>query len=103
VRGANPAAKFFRAQQALVKEGNKSLFRLIAAGPLGRGEAIQFPLLRAANGLGTIQAGAVGVIQYRSWSNEFANLIITQRSFQANAKIITTSDEMLQDTINLKR
>ena len=36
-------------------------------------------------------------------SNEFTNLIITQRGFQANTKIITMVDEMLQDVINLKR
>jgi flagellar hook protein FlgE len=33
---------------------------------------------------------------------EFANLITTQRGFQANARIITTSDEMLQEVVNLK-
>ena len=36
-------------------------------------------------------------------SNEFSDLIITQRGFQANTKIITTVDEMLQDLINMKR
>jgi flagellar hook protein FlgE len=36
-------------------------------------------------------------------SNEFANLITTQRAFQANARVITTSDEVLQELINLKR
>ena len=34
---------------------------------------------------------------------EFTNLIIAQRGFQANSKVITTSDEMLQDLVNLKR
>jgi len=36
-------------------------------------------------------------------SQEFTNMIVTQRGFQANSKIITTSDEMLQDLVNLKR
>ncbi len=36
-------------------------------------------------------------------ANEFTNLIITQRGFQANTKIITMVDEMLQDVISLKR
>jgi flagellar hook protein FlgE len=35
-------------------------------------------------------------------SSEFANLISTQRAFQANARIITTSDEMLQELVNMK-
>ncbi|MBS1721907.1 MAG: flagellar hook protein FlgE [Armatimonadetes bacterium] len=36
-------------------------------------------------------------------SNEFTDLIITQRGFQANTKVVTTVDEMLQDLINIKR
>jgi flagellar hook protein FlgE len=34
---------------------------------------------------------------------EFVKLITTQRGFQANSKIITTTDEMLADLINIKR
>jgi len=36
-------------------------------------------------------------------SEEFTQMIITQRGFQANSRIITTSDEMLQELVNLKR
>lgn len=36
-------------------------------------------------------------------SREFTDMIITQRGFQANSRIITTSDEMLQELVNLKR
>lgn len=36
-------------------------------------------------------------------SSEFTDMITTQRGFQANSKIITTSDEMLQELVNLKR
>jgi len=36
-------------------------------------------------------------------SEEFTNMIITQRAFQANSRVITTSDEMLQEVVNLKR
>jgi len=36
-------------------------------------------------------------------AQEFSNMIITQRGFQANSKIISVSDEMLQDLANLKR
>jgi flagellar hook protein FlgE len=36
-------------------------------------------------------------------SNEFTDMIVTQRGFQANSRIITTSDEMLQEVVNLKR
>ena len=36
-------------------------------------------------------------------AREFTNLIIAQRGFQANSRVITTSDEMLADLVNLKR
>ena len=34
---------------------------------------------------------------------EFTNMIIAQRGFQANSKVVTTSDEMLQELMQLKR
>ncbi len=34
---------------------------------------------------------------------EFSEMITTQRGFQANSRIITTSDEMIQELVNLKR
>ena len=36
-------------------------------------------------------------------AKEFTEMITTQRGFQANSRIITTSDEMLQELVNLKR
>lgn len=36
-------------------------------------------------------------------SEEFTDMIVTQRGFQANSRIITSSDEMLQELVNLKR
>jgi len=36
-------------------------------------------------------------------SQEFTNLIVAQRGFQANARIITTSDSVLQELVDLKR
>ena len=36
-------------------------------------------------------------------SNEFTSLITTQRGFQANSRIITTSDSLLEELVNLKR
>lgn len=36
-------------------------------------------------------------------ANEFVNMITTQRGFQANSRIITTSDSMLEELVNLKR
>ena len=34
---------------------------------------------------------------------EFSNMILAERGFQANSRIITTSDDMLQEVVNLKR
>lgn len=36
-------------------------------------------------------------------SQEFTNMIIAQRGFQANARVITTSDEMLNELVNMRR
>jgi flagellar hook protein FlgE len=36
-------------------------------------------------------------------ASEFADMITTQRGFQANSRIITVSDSMLEELINLKR
>ena len=34
---------------------------------------------------------------------EFTNLVVSQRGFQANSKVITTADELLQELVNMKR
>jgi flagellar hook protein FlgE len=36
-------------------------------------------------------------------AQQFTNMIMAQRGFQANSRVITASDEMLQDLVNLKR
>ncbi len=36
-------------------------------------------------------------------AKEFTDMIVAQRGFQANSRIITTSDELLQELVNLKR
>ncbi|OXS59679.1 flagellar basal body rod protein FlgG [Cohnella sp. CIP 111063] len=36
-------------------------------------------------------------------TNEFTEMIVAQRGFQSNSRIITTSDEILQEVVNLKR
>jgi flagellar hook protein FlgE len=36
-------------------------------------------------------------------TGEFSNLIVAQRAFQANARMITTSDQMMQEIVALKR
>jgi len=53
-------------------------------------------------GVGSLQGGALEMSNV-DLSQEFTNLIVAQRGFQANARIITTSDEVLQELTNLKR
>lgn len=53
-------------------------------------------------GRGTIISGALEMSNV-DLGAEFTNLIIAQRGFQANSKVITASDEMLQDLVNIKR
>ena len=36
-------------------------------------------------------------------SQEFTNMIIAQRGFQASSRVITTSDQVLEDLVNIKR
>ncbi|MCJ1713041.1 flagellar hook protein FlgE [Microbacterium sp. M1A1_1b] len=53
-------------------------------------------------GIGSLAAGTLEMSNV-DLSQEFTNLIVAQRGFQANARIITTSDEVLQELTNLKR
>ena len=54
------------------------------------------------NGLGRLISGAIEQSNV-DLGKEFVDMIITQRAFEANSKAITTSDEMLQVLVNLKR
>ena len=58
----------------------------------------------AANqgGRGKIIAGTLEMSNV-DLSDQFTDMIVTQRGFQANSRTITTSDQMLQEVINLKR
>jgi flagellar hook protein FlgE len=53
-------------------------------------------------GRGTLSAGALEMSNV-DLAEEFTGLIVAQRGFQANSKVITSSDEILQDLVNLKR
>ena len=59
-------------------------------------------LAAGTGGTGTLTPGTLEMSNV-DLSSEFTNMIITQRGFQANSRIITTSDEMLQELVNLKR
>jgi flagellar hook protein FlgE len=53
-------------------------------------------------GRGTLAPGALESSNV-DLAEEFTRLILAQRGFQANARVITTSDEVLMEAVNLKR
>jgi flagellar hook protein FlgE len=67
-----------------------------AAGPLAQ---LGVP---STNGLGKLEVGALEGSNV-DLTTELSSLITTQRAFEANSKVITTSDEVLQILVNLKR
>ncbi len=81
--------------EGLEREGN-GLFRESPAS----GEPILGP--PGEEGLGTLQAGTLEMSNV-DLAQEFTNLILSQRGFQANSRTITTSDELLQELVNMKR
>lgn len=62
------------------------------------------PIISAAgdNGAGQMISGAIEMSNV-DLANEFTEMIVASRAYQANSRSITTSDEMLQELINLKR
>jgi flagellar hook protein FlgE len=63
--------------------------------------AVQLGVAGSGN-RGVVQGGALEMSNV-DLAQEFTNLVIAQRGFQANSRMITASDELLQDLVNLKR
>jgi flagellar hook protein FlgE len=80
----------------LVKEGDNLYSGMTAAGALAQ------PAAPNTSGLGKLEVGALEGSNV-DLTTELSNLITTQRAFEANSKVITTSDEVLQALVNLKR
>ncbi len=97
----------FSDPSALVKEGNNLFSGMLSAGAIGAISGSS--LLQAtgvndpgSNGLGNIVSGTLELSNV-DLTDQFANLITTQRSFQAGSRLITVSDTLLQDIVDLKR
>jgi len=85
----------FNNHAGLLKAG-RSLYQASA----NSGQAIEGVAGETISGTissGALEASSVDIAQ------EFTNMITAQRGFQANARIITTSDNMLDELVNLKR
>ena len=85
----------FTAPDALTPLGNQNFRESVDSGS----PAIGTP---QSGGLGNIVAGAVELSNV-AIAQQFIDLISTQRSFQANARVITSSDTLLNDLINIVR
>ena len=96
----------FNDPTALVREGNNLYSGLLAAGPVGAASGTSdldaTENAPGSNGLGAIQVGTLELSNV-DLTDQFANLITTQRSFQAGSRLVTVSDSILEDIVNLKR
>ncbi len=83
----NPAGLEKIGSTAFVQSSNSGLPQIGVAGSGGRGTLL----------------GATLEMSNVELAREFTNMIIAQRGFQANSRVITTSDQMLQELVDLKR
>jgi flagellar hook protein FlgE len=87
---------------ALVNEGNNLYGNTDAAGAVGGIALSGANNTAGTNGLGNIEVGTLEGSNV-DLTQEFANLITAQRSFQAASRVITTSDTILDEIIHLKQ
>ena len=93
----------FQNPNALTKQGDNLYSNLSAAGPNGGTLSLSSTNNKpGTNNLGTFKTESLELSNV-DLTQEFANLITTQRSFQAGSRIITVSDDILQEVVNLKR
>ena len=85
----------FANPQGLVKEGET----LFSVSPNSGLPEIVTP---QEGGAGSILGGTLEMANV-DLTEEFVNLIMAQRGFQANARVITTSDQVLEELMNIKR
>ncbi|MBW8766659.1 MAG: flagellar hook protein FlgE [Geodermatophilales bacterium] len=85
----------FNNPSGLEKAGS-SAFRV------GTNSGVAMVGVAGTGGRGVLNSGALEMSNV-DLSEEFTGLIVAQRGFQANSRVITSSDEILQDLVNLKR
>ena len=85
----------FANADGLQLNGNTDFTPSLASGPAVAG-------VPGAGGLGTLSGGSLELSNV-DIATEFANLIVAQRGFEADAKAVTTFDQITQDTIALKQ
>jgi flagellar hook protein FlgE len=81
-------------------EGLSKMGSNLYAQSMSSGQAL--PGTAGTGRLGNIAPGSLEMSNV-DLAEEFVKMITTQRAFQANSRVITTSDEILQELINIKR
>ena len=89
------AVAMFANPSGLEKAGNSLYREAASSGPALVTEAL-------SEGAGQIDSGGLEMSNV-DLATEFTDMIVTQRGFQANSRIITVSDTMLEELVNLKR
>ena len=89
------AIAYVQNPEALVLEGNSYYTE-----SSNTGEIVSYQA--GLGGTGAIVTGGLEMSNV-DLANEFSEMIVTQRGFQANTKIITVVDQMLEELVNLKR
>jgi flagellar hook protein FlgE len=79
----------------LLRAGQNNFAATSASGAANIGTA-------GTGGRGTVMTGALEMSNV-DLATQFTGMITAERGFQANGRVITTSDEMLQELVNLKR
>jgi flagellar hook protein FlgE len=82
-------------QDALILEGNSYY-------SVGNNAGTPIANVPGAGGTGPLVTGGLEMSNV-DLANEFSEMIVTQRGFQANTKIISVVDQMLEELVNLKR
>lgn len=85
----------FTSEDGLHREGNNLFSATPEAGQMDMGVA-------GTENYGSIEAYATETSNV-DMATEMVNMIITQRGFQSNSKVVTTADQMLQKAMELKR
>lgn len=85
----------FTAPTQLTSVGNNLYTGTTNAGPLTA------PVAPGSNGLGSLVSGSLEMSNV-DLATQLTDLITAQRGFEANAQTVTTSNEILQDLVNLK-
>jgi len=92
---AQLALAMFQSPWGLVKEGNNLWAETVESGNVSIG-------LPKTAGRGEIASNSLEQSNV-DIATEFVRMISAQRAYQANARMITTSDELLNEVVNLKR